>query len=118
MLYKPTNLNIFQSCIRKLNNPCIINEHYNMVVLRLYCDETNKHRPGLEKDKINQSNNNMNNLTEASLSSKYDIFKESDAPVLLDVYEEKIQLENEALNNIIDHNQSEFQGLSLKRKYK
>ncbi|XP_046676140.1 uncharacterized protein LOC124364595 [Homalodisca vitripennis] len=81
---------------------------------RCFCDKK-------DSNKSTHSNNNRPTDTDnikieeadSILDSKYKIFQESDAPVLLDVYEEKMQLENKI--DIVQHEQNEYHGLNLDR---
>uniref|UniRef100_A0A1B6IF37 Uncharacterized protein n=1 Tax=Homalodisca liturata TaxID=320908 RepID=A0A1B6IF37_9HEMI len=82
---------------------------------RCFCDKK-------DGNKSTHSNNNRPTDTDnikieeadSILDSKYKIFQESDAPVLLDVYEEKMQLENKI--DIVQHEQNEYHGLNLEHQ--
>lgn len=49
------------------------------------------------------------------LDSKYKIFQDADAPILLDVYEEKSQLEQRGVTDNEEEN-DKFYGINLERK--
>lgn len=125
ILYKPATFSFLQCLARcstpsKYKNPlrycCIIDNFNTKVDIRLFCDKSDNGHPSSD-EKTDKSVNKIE-LTGTSLSTRFDIFKESDAPILLDVYEEKMHLEKEALYRpVIDQDESEFQGLNLQRKF-
>lgn len=126
ILYKPATFTLFQCLARcsttcQFKNPlrcCSIIDNLNTKVdIRLFCDKSDNGHT-LSDGKTDKSVNNKMELTGTGLSARFDIFKESDAPILLDVYEEKMHLEKEALYSpVIDEDESEFQGLNLQRKF-
>lgn len=85
---------------------------YKPILCRLYCDKKGDKPPDKDGNNVEQ---NQNDPASLGLDSKYIAFKDADAPVLLDVYEEKIQLEqSSSFQN--DEEGDEFFGISLQRK--
>lgn len=80
---------------------------------RFYCDKEDKDaNSSLERPHDKEATILK---PQKGFDSKYKIFQDSDAPILLDVYEEKSQLEQRLITDNEDEN-DKFYGINLERK--
>lgn len=79
---------------------------------RFYCDKDGKNTNLPPKT---PHGNDLSTKSQIGFESKYKVFQDADAPILLDVYEEKSQLEQSSLNSI-EEQDSTFYGINLERK--